>query len=152
MKSSKPILIFDGVCNFCNWWVDFVLKRDKKGKVLFTANQEPAGQAILAKFGITTFGDPDSVYLYQDGHLYSYSSAALRLAKLLPFPWFLMAGFLIIPRFIRDGIYKWIARNRYKWFGKTEACRLPQPGELERFLQSEEQLIQEDAQFALKAS
>lgn len=150
MLPSQPIIIFDGVCNFCNWWVDFLLARDKKGRFLFTANQEPAGQAILKQFGKETFGDPDSVYLYYNGKLYSHSTAAIKVAGMLKFPWILAGGLIIFPRFVRDAIYKWVAKNRYKWFGKTEACRLPQPGEIARFLVSEDDLARADARFAFR--
>ena len=152
MNENKPIVIFDGVCNFCNWWVDFIMTRDKKGRFLFTANQDPAGQAILEANGITTYGDPDSVYLFYQGKLYSHSSAAVKIAGMLRFPWSLMIVFIVVPRFIRDAVYSWVAKNRYKWFGKSEACRLPQPGEIARFLRSEDDLAQAAPRFALRTS
>lgn len=152
MNSHKPIIVFDGVCNFCNWWVDFILKRDSKGKFLFTANQEPAGKLILETNNIESFGDPQSVYLYHKGKLYHYSTAAIKVASMLKFPWNIAGVLLIFPRFMRDWIYKWVAKNRYKWFGKAEACRLPQPGEAERFLRTEDDLASAAPRFAMKTA
>ena len=133
MNTDRPILIFDGVCELCNASVDFIMKREKRPDLLFTANQNRAGNALLKKFG----EDPDSVstvFLVKDGKLYQRSTAALKLARMLRFPWNLAYGFIIVPRFLRDPIYKLIANNRYRWFGKKETCRIPTPEEIARFL------------------
>ena len=133
IETDRPILIFDGVCELCNASVDFIMKWEKRPDLLFTANQNPPGRALLEKFG----EDPDAVstvYLVQNGKLYKRSSAALRIARLLRFPWFLAYGFIIIPPFIRDFFYKIIANNRYRWFGQKETCRIPTPEEIARFL------------------
>lgn len=132
-NTEKPVLIFDGVCELCNASVDFILKWEKKPELLFTANQNPPGRALLQQFG----EDPDAVstvFLVQNGKLYKRSTAALRLARLLRFPWFLAYGFIIVPPFIRDWVYKIIANNRYRWFGKKETCRIPTAEEMARFL------------------
>lgn len=129
------VIIFDGVCHLCNASVDFVMKRDQKKIFRYTANQMGAGQTILRDNGI----DPDqiqTVYLYENNILYSKSSAALRIAKNLGFPYNLAFGLIIIPAFIRDFIYDLIAKNRYKWFGKKETCRLPTAEERALFLDS----------------
>lgn len=133
IDETKPILIFDGVCNMCNASVNFVMKRDKEGKVMFTANQHGPGQEILKKFN-KPVDDVDTFYLLENGKIYDRSSAVLRVSKYMNFPWNLGVIFLIVPKFIRDFVYKFVAKNRYKWFGKKDTCRLPTPEERARFL------------------
>lgn len=130
---SHPTIIFDGVCHLCNQSVDFVIRRDKQRRFRYTANQMEAGRRILQQHG----KDPDevhSVYLFEDGTLYDKSTAALRIARGLGFPWSLAYVFIIVPPFLRNAIYDWIARNRYRWFGKKDSCRLPSPDERALFL------------------
>ncbi len=127
------VIIFDGVCHLCNASVDFVMKRDQKRMFRYTANQMEAGRKILRDNGI----DPDqieTVYLYENGKLYDKSSAALRIARKLGFPYNLAFGFIIVPAFIRNVVYDLIAKNRYTWFGKKESCRLPTAEERALFL------------------
>jgi predicted DCC family thiol-disulfide oxidoreductase YuxK len=131
---TRPVLIFDGVCEICNATVDFVLKWEKKPPViLFTANENPPGRALLQQHG----QDPEAVttvFFLENGKLYQRSTAALRLARYLRFPMNLLYGYIIVPRFIRDFVYNIIARNRYRWFGKKDTCRIPSPEEMARFL------------------
>lgn len=127
------VIIFDGVCNFCNASVNFIMDRDPQGIFRFTANQSEAGQKILSEAGEPT-DEVGTVYLYDNGVIYKESSAALRIAKRLVFPWNLCYGWIIVPAFIRDFVYRIIARNRYRWFGKRESCRLPSPDEAARFI------------------
>lgn len=130
---THPVVIFDGVCNLCNASVDFIIRHDEAGVFKVSANQHETGRKILAEQGV----DPhqvDTVFLYENGTLYRRSTAALRIARRLGFPWNLLYGFIIIPSPIRDAVYKVIAQNRYRWFGKKETCRLPTPEERERFL------------------
>ncbi|MEM6273382.1 MAG: DCC1-like thiol-disulfide oxidoreductase family protein [Bacteroidota bacterium] len=132
-NQNRPVVIFDGVCELCNAAVDFIMKWEKRPELLFTANQNEPGRKILMEHG----KDPDSVstiYLYENGRLYDFSTAALRIARRLRFPLNLLYAGMIVPRFIRDAIYRWIARNRYRWFGKKESCRMPTPEEMARFL------------------
>lgn len=127
------VIIFDGVCHLCNSSIDFVMKRDRKRIFRYTANQMEAGRKILGENGI----NPDqieSVYLYEKGKLYDKSSAALRIARNLGFPYSLAYIFMIVPSFIRNFFYDLIAQNRYKWFGKKETCRLPTAEERALFL------------------
>lgn len=133
MNTDHPILIFDGVCELCNASVDFIIQREKKPDLLFTANQNPAGIALLQQFGENP-EDVSTLFLVQDGKLHQRSTAALKLARMLKFPWNLFYGFIIVPRFIRDPIYNFIAKRRYKLFGKKETCRIPTPEEIARFL------------------
>lgn len=133
MNGVDRLVLFDGVCNFCNFWIRFALKRDKKGKLKFTSLQGETAKNILPQFGI----DPSvitSVIFIDQGKVYIESSAALRVCKYLDGGWKIVYALIIIPAFIRDGIYKWIGRNRYKWFGKTETCMLPTAEQRARFL------------------
>lgn len=133
--TSAPqfVVLFDGVCNLCNNSVQFILKRDKKKKFLFGSLQGEAGQKLLKKFHLPT-DNFHSFVLIEGEHVYTQSTAALRMAKHLKRGWQLLYGFIILPKFLRDGIYKWIATNRYKWFGKRDTCRIPTPEEKSRFL------------------
>ncbi|MCA9433751.1 MAG: DUF393 domain-containing protein, partial [Candidatus Omnitrophica bacterium] len=124
METEKPIILFDGVCNFCNSSVDFVIARDPKGIFRLGALQSEEAKPYLEKYEI----DPDdlsSMALIEDGKLYRRSTAALRIARRLKQPWPLLYVFIVIPPFVRDFVYNWIAKNRYKWFGKMESCRMP---------------------------
>ncbi|MDX1905472.1 MAG: thiol-disulfide oxidoreductase DCC family protein [Bacteroidia bacterium] len=133
MDKKNHVVIFDGVCNLCNASVDFIIRHDPEGVFSFTANQDPPGQRILAD-NARAVTDPDTVMLYEAGVLYDRSTAALRIARHLRFPLNLLYAGIIIPRPIRDAVYRWIARNRYRWFGKKETCRIPTPAERSRFL------------------
>ena len=133
MQTDKAIVIFDGYCNLCNASVDLILRRDPKGHFLFTANQHEAGRKILTGQG----KDPDSVhtiYLFENGNLYERSTAALRIARKMSFAWNLLYGFIIVPTWLRDPVYNFIASNRYRWLGKKDSCRMPTPEERARFL------------------
>ncbi|RMG16494.1 MAG: DUF393 domain-containing protein [Bacteroidetes bacterium] len=132
MEAEKPIVIFDGHCNFCNASVNFILERDHQQAFLFTPNQGDTGKQLLA--GHTTPAGTETLYLWENGRLYERSTAVLRIARRLGFPWKLLYGFILIPPFIRDGVYNFIARNRYRWFGRREHCRLPSPAEQARFI------------------
>lgn len=130
---SQSVIIFDGVCNFCNSSVNFIMKRDVEGKFMFTANQSEAGQKILKENNVNV-ENISTFFLYEKGVIYSKSTAALKVARQLPFAWNLLYGLIVIPAFLRDSIYDFIAANRYNWFGKKESCRIPTPIERSRFL------------------
>jgi len=127
------IVLFDGVCNFCNASINFIIDRDKAGVFKFAALQSEIGQEILAKHGITTT-DYDSIIVEKDGEIYQKSNAALEIARKMDGLWKLFYGFKIIPKFIRDFFYDIVAKNRYRFLGKTDACRLPTPELRARFL------------------
>ncbi len=127
-------MLFDGVCNFCNSSVNFIIDRDKEKRFLFASLQSDYAAKILLENGMGGKDFDSIVLLSPDGKIYKRSSAALRIALRLKFPWFLFYAFIIIPPFIRDFCYEIIARNRYKWFGKRDACRIPTPEERERFV------------------
>jgi len=128
----RPIILFDGVCNLCSGSVQFVLKRDKKKLFQFASLQSKSGQDLLNKFNLpsNTF---NSFVLIEGDEVYTRSTAALGVAKHLK-GWKWLFAFRFVPKFIRDGIYNLIAKNRYKWFGKKEECWVPNPELKARFL------------------
>lgn len=132
-KTDKAIIFFDGVCNLCNSSVQFVLKRDKKHHFVFAALQSDVARDILLQYP-TKITEKDSILLLQDKKLYAESTAALLIAKQFSGIWKLLQGFWIVPKFARDFIYRWIAKNRYKWFGKRETCMIPSKEISQRFL------------------
>ena len=130
---THSIILFDGVCNLCNGAVNFVIKRDPGNVFKFTPLQEKQGILLLKKHAIDA-QKLDSIVLVENKKVYTKSSAALRIARKLSGLWPLFFVLLIIPSFIRDGVYDFIAKNRYKWFGKKEQCIIPTPGLREKFL------------------
>ena len=131
--NDHPIILFDGVCNFCNGAINFVLKQDKKGIFRFAPLQSEAGQKLLQQFNLS-IKDFDSFVLIDQGKVYKKSAASLRVMNQLPWYWKEVQIFRIIPRIFRDAIYDFIANNRYKWFGKKDQCMVPGPGMRNRFL------------------
>ena len=128
------IVLFDGVCNLCNSSVQFIIKHDKKKQFRFGSLQGNYGQAFLKKYNLPA-DNFNSFILQEDDKVYTRSAGALRMLKHLGGGWSLLYGFIIVPKFIRDGIYNWFARNRYKWFGKREECMVPTPDLKARFLE-----------------
>lgn len=135
--ARPPLLLFDGVCNLCHGAVQWILARDRKQVFRFASLQSQVGRAALAEAGYTG-PIPESVVVIEDGQVYLAGNAALRVASILGGVWKAAAVFRILPRPLRDGIYHWIARNRYRWFGKKEACPMPTPETLDRFLDAHE--------------
>lgn len=133
MSTTTTILFFDGHCNLCNNSVDFVITRDKKHVFRFAPLQGETAKDVLGDVNID-LEHPDSFVLSKDNEVYFRSTAALIVARQLGCPWSLMSVFLVVPPFIRDAVYNLIARNRYKWFGRKETCRLPSPEERSLFL------------------
>ena len=131
---SHPIVLFDGVCNLCNASVNFIIDRDPHDRFRFAALQSERGVALLAEHGHTVSAEPDSIVLVEGGRIFERSTAALRIARHLRGAWKLLYGFMIVPRPLRDLVYRFIARHRYRWFGRTEACRVPTPELRARFL------------------
>jgi predicted DCC family thiol-disulfide oxidoreductase YuxK len=133
MTKERPIVLFDGVCNLCNQIVQFVIKKDKKKQFLFASLQGKTGQEVLKKFNLSS-NDFNSFIMVEGDKIYTRSTAALRMMKKLSGGWKLFYGLIVFPRFIRDTVYNWIARNRYKWYGKKDECMIPTPELRERFL------------------
>lgn len=134
IPKHKKLILFDGVCNLCNSSVQYVIQHDKNNVFLFAALQSDTGLDIIKKYNIDT-AKTDSILLYtpQKG-ITSKSTAALQIARHLGFPQNVMSLFLIIPPFIRNWVYDYIAKNRYKWFGKKESCWIPTPELKSKFL------------------
>ena len=130
-ESSRAIVLFDGVCNLCNSSVHFIIARDPAARFRFAALDSAAGQRLLAESGLS---GSLSVVLIENGRAYTRSAAALRIARRLRFPWPLLYALIVVPRPLRDAVYDWIARNRYRWFGKREVCMTPTPELRSRFL------------------
>jgi predicted DCC family thiol-disulfide oxidoreductase YuxK len=133
MHHENSIVLFDGVCNYCNSMVNFIIRQDKKKTFRFAALQSEAGQTILKEHGLPLH-DFDSFILLSSGKIYQNSTAALKLYHQLPWYWQWTQAFWIFPRFLRDGLYRIIAKNRYRWFGKRAQCRIPSAEDKERFL------------------
>ena len=128
-----PILLFDGVCNLCDHSVQFVLDHDASGAFRFASLQSEVGRQLVGQCGM----DPDvldSIVLVENGRCYVRSDAAWRVAQRLDAPWRWAAVGRVVPRGLRDRIYDWVARNRYRWFGTRDACRIPTPDVRSRFL------------------
>ena len=130
---NPAIILFDGVCNLCNNSVQFVIKHDTENKFMFAALQSPPAQALLLQYNLPQEGF-NSFVLIKDEKVYLKSTAALNVAKNLNGPVKLLYGFIIVPAFIRNAVYNFIAKNRYKWFGKKESCMIPTPALQSRFL------------------
>ena len=128
----RSIVLFDGVCNFCNGAVNFIIRHDADKKFKFTPLQSEAGQELRTKFNIGE--DVDSIILIENDKAYMHSTAGLRVAKGLGGIWSLGYAFIIVPPFIRDWAYKLFAKYRYRLFGRQDACMLPTPDVRERFL------------------
>jgi len=134
MDADKPVIIFDGVCNFCNALVNFIIKQDKKNIFLFAALQSESGKKLMEQYQIN-WQRTDSFILIEKGKAYMKSNAALRLYNKLPWYWKWTQIFWIFPKFIRNAVYNFIAKHRYKWFGKRDECMMPTPELKERFLE-----------------
>lgn len=134
LEKDKKLILFDGICNLCNSSVLYVIKNDKKDRFRFAPIQSEFGQNLIEKYGVNT-EKTDSILLYTEENGIDYkSTAALKIAYYLGFPNSLLSIFLIIPLFIRNWVYDYIAKNRYKWFGKKESCMIPTPELKSKFL------------------
>lgn len=131
---TSNIVLFDGVCNLCSGAVQFIIRRDPKAKFQFASLQSKLGQEQLERFGLDKT-ELHSIILIQDEYFLQRSDAALAIARHLNAGWPLFYAFKILPRFLREGIYTWIANNRYRFFGKKNSCWIPSPELKERFLE-----------------
>lgn len=128
---AAPVIYFDGFCGLCNGFVDFVLSRDKARRFRFAPLQ---GSTAKARFGDPGDVDPTTIVLEEDGRTFERSTAALRIISGLGGGWSIVSVLGLVPRFLRDAVYDWVARHRYGWFGKRDSCRLPSPEERAVFL------------------
>ncbi|MFC4403267.1 thiol-disulfide oxidoreductase DCC family protein [Gracilibacillus xinjiangensis] len=129
----KRIILFDGVCNLCNSSVQFIMKHDPNIYFQFASLQSEIGQQLMAEYRIPS--TVESVVLIEGDRYYLESTAALKIAKKLDHIYPMLFGFIIIPKPIRNFVYRYIARNRYRWFGKKDNCMLPKPEDRKRFLE-----------------
>lgn len=132
-ERPESIIVFDGVCVLCSRWVRFLLPRDRKAVFRFAAMQSEAGKRLLAAHGLDPL-EPVSFLFLDGGRAFTDSGAILRVLVRLGGPWRLLAVGYAVPRPVRDALYRWIARNRYRWFGRRDACFVPSPEASARFL------------------
>ena len=130
---QQPVILFDGICNFCNSAVNFTIKRDKKAIIRFAPLQSEKGRLFLRQYNLPV-AEMKSFVFIEDGKIYLQSTAALKVCRHLNRLWPLCYGFIIVPKFIRDGLYNWIAKNRYRWFGVKQECMIPTSEVRTRFL------------------
>lgn len=129
----EQVIVFDGICNWCNAWVNFTIDHDPHAKFKFGTLQSEAAQQILKELRLPA-KDFETFLLLEQGHVHTKSTAALRIVKQLSGFWpFFYLG-IVIPRPLRDAAYDYIARHRYQWMGKSETCRVPTPAEHDRFV------------------
>jgi predicted DCC family thiol-disulfide oxidoreductase YuxK len=133
VRVQTPLILFDGVCNLCNGWVRFIVRRDPKGIFSFAAQQSPVGQATI-RDRMSDAPVLSSVVLIDDNSIYTESDAILQIVGRLAPPWSWMALLSIIPKRIRDTCYRIIARHRYQWFGRTDVCQVPSADIRSRFI------------------
>ena len=132
-SASRSVVLFDGVCNLCNGFVQFVIPRDPRGRFQFASLGSDGAARALG--GVPGPGPgPETIVLIEDGEVFTRSTAALRIARRLTFPWPLAYGLILVPRPLRDLVYDAIARRRYRWFGCRESCMVPDPAFRNRFL------------------
>jgi predicted DCC family thiol-disulfide oxidoreductase YuxK len=127
-------VFFDGVCTLCNRSVNFLISKDKKEVLKFAFLQSDYAQNIIPK-ALLNRENLDTIIVYSDGQFYDRSNAVLKLCKILGGGFYVVLIGYLIPRFIRDGLYRFIANNRYRWFGKQSQCRVPSPELKYRFLE-----------------
>ncbi|KAA5535044.1 DUF393 domain-containing protein [Taibaiella lutea] len=133
-NENKAIVLFDGVCNLCNTWVQRIIKNDAHDYFRFASLQSDIGKSILKQYQVSLPPDAESVILIESGKTYLYSTAALRIAGKLSGAYKLLYPLLILPEFLRNPLYKFIARNRYRWWGKQESCMMPSEKLKSKFL------------------
>ncbi len=129
---GSPVLLYDGDCALCNRSVQFILDRDSRGAIHFASLASPVGRELLARHGVAP--GLDSVVFVEDGRAYTRSAAVLRIVRRLGGAWPLLSIGALVPRFLRDRLYDFVAARRYRWFGRAEACRLLTPDVRHRFL------------------
>ncbi len=132
---SHPVLYFDGVCNLCNGAVRFVIRHDRSGRIRFASLQSEAGRAAIAKVEARYGRRPDSLLFEVGDRIWIESDAALQVARYLDGGWKGLSWLSIFPRFVRDAVYRLVARNRYRMFGRKDACMIPTPELKGRFLE-----------------
>ena len=131
--SEHPIIVFDALCVLCSANAQFVLKHDRQGRFRLASMQGDVGSALFRRFGIDPH-DPETMVLVDGDRVLRDSDAVLAIYSGLGWPWRAMAIFRLVPRLIRDAVYRLVARNRYRWFGRRDTCWVPRPEHMERIL------------------
>ena len=129
---NKQLILFDGVCNFCNGAVNFIIKRDPEFTFVFASIQSPLGQAMIVKYGLES--KPDTFALISQGQCHTMSDGVLKVARQMSGLWLVTQIFWVVPKKLRDFIYIVFGRNRYKWFGKRDHCVVPSSKDQSRFV------------------
>lgn len=132
-QKEDIIVLIDGVCHLCQGLTKFIIKRDPSAVFKFASLQSDIGKELVRRGGLPE-ETIDTVVVVENGKYYTRSAAALRIIRRLSFPWRLLYGFIIVPRALRDILYRWVAKNRYRWFGQDEECMIPTPDIRRRFL------------------
>ncbi|HET6225082.1 MAG TPA: thiol-disulfide oxidoreductase DCC family protein [Bacteroidia bacterium] len=130
---SKAIVLFDGVCNFCDASVNFIIRHDKKDYFRFAPLQSEKGKQLLQQFNVDT-NELNTFILLENNKIYTRSTASLKVTRRLSGAYFLLYAFMLVPPFIRDAVYNLIAKNRYKLFGKKDNCMVPTPEVKDKFI------------------
>jgi predicted DCC family thiol-disulfide oxidoreductase YuxK len=133
LEHGRAVLLFDGVCNLCNGAVLFIIDRDPAGHIRFAPLQSDYAAELLERYGHADL-DMQSLVLIENGRSYTRSTGALRIARHLSGAWPLLYALIVVPQPLRDAVYGAIARYRYRWFGRTESCRMPTPDLQSRFI------------------
>ncbi|MEK4186517.1 thiol-disulfide oxidoreductase DCC family protein [Paenibacillus sp. FSL L8-0494] len=133
LMKDKSIVLIDGVCHLCQGVVRFIIPRDPEAKFLFAPLQNEIAANLMKESGLQP-GQLNTVILLENGVYYTESAAVLRIARKLRFPWPAAYAFILVPRPLRNALYRYIAKNRYRWFGRDEQCMLPTPEIKRRFL------------------
>ena len=133
LKTDTPVLLFDGVCNLCAGSVQFIIKRDPSAQIHFASLQSEKGKEVLRAFHLPE-NQLKSLVFVEKGKAYTRSTGALRVSRYLSYAWPLLYIFIVIPAFIRNAVYDWVGKNRYRWFGEKTACWIPTPDLKKRFL------------------
>lgn len=131
MSQQSPIVFFDGVCGLCNAFIDWIFKVDKSNKIKVAALQGETAKSVIPP---NVLANLNTVVVFIDGELFYQSTGVLKLASFLPWYYRPLQIFLFLPKAFRNRVYDWVAKNRYKWFGKKETCRLPTAEERAKFL------------------
>jgi predicted DCC family thiol-disulfide oxidoreductase YuxK len=130
---EQSVVLIDGVCHLCQGLVRFIIPRDPKARIRFAPLQSEIGSGLLRSNGLDS-GQLSTVVLVENGTAFTESAAVLRIARKLRLPWPVLYLFILVPRPIRDALYRYVARNRYRWFGREEQCLMPTPDIKRRFL------------------
>lgn len=132
-KSAGPIIVFDAQCILCSAHAQFVLRHDHGRHFRLASMQNETGAALYRRFGIDP-ANPESLIIVDGDQLLRDSDAVLAIYAGLGWPWKVAALARLVPRFVRDPVYRWLARNRYRFFGRSETCWVPSPGDADRML------------------